>query len=66
MAARPLPAVPRSQTARLVLGTGFFLTTFLFLFSLLGPDRGNTVFFAVAAGAFLLLLARPFSPRNLD
>ena len=52
------PARPR-PTGRLVLGTGFFLTTILFFFSMLDPNAmARAWFFGIAAVAFLVALAR--------
>ena len=57
----PLPSahVPKTPTARLLLGTGFFLTTFLFVFSLLESSGARAAVFGLAAMVFLILLARP-------
>ncbi len=66
MAPRPSPASTKVPTARLLLGTGFFFTVFLFLFSLLEPDMGRSALFGVAAAVFLFLLARPSAPARDD
>ena len=61
---RPMARMPgapgvKPPTGRLVLGSGFFLTTFLFLFSLLEGHAVRSTLFGVAAAVFLLLLSRP-------
>jgi hypothetical protein len=57
----PMPGMPGSKapTARLLLGSGFFLTMFLFLFSLLEANAMRSALFGIAAAVFLLLLSRP-------
>ena len=63
----PMPGAPASkaQTTRLMLGSGFFLTTFLFIFSLLESNAVRSTLFGVAAAVFLFLLSRPVaSPRS--
>ena len=52
---RPAPATP---TTRLILGSGVFLSTALFVFSLLDSSRGRSVIFGLAAAACLVLLTR--------
>jgi hypothetical protein len=54
----PLRQSPPTPTARLLLGTGFFLTTALFLFSLLDSNGGRAVIFGIVAVICLILLAR--------
>ena len=66
MAPRPSTVAPKTPTARLLLGTGFFLTTFLFLFSLLEPSGPRATLFGIAAGVFLFLLARPIAPTSRE
>jgi hypothetical protein len=60
----PMPGVPGSKapTARLMLGSGFFLTMFLFLFSLLESNGMRSALFGIAAAVFLFLLSRPVAP----
>jgi hypothetical protein len=57
----PMPGAPGSKapTARLMLGSGFFLTMFLFLFSLLESNGMRSLLFGIAAAVFLFLLSRP-------
>jgi len=62
MAPRPSGVVPRNPTARVVLGSGFFLSTFLFIFSMLDSKAVNATLFGVTAATSLFLLARPVSP----
>jgi hypothetical protein len=59
MAPLPSSRAPKAPTARLLLGTGFFLTTFLFLFSLLESSGVRAAIFGLAAVVFLICLARP-------
>jgi hypothetical protein len=57
----PLPLrqpAPSTPTARLLLGTGFFLTTIMFVFSLLDADKSRAGFFGFIAVICLVLLAR--------
>jgi len=61
MAPMPAPMSTRNQTARLMLGSGFFLTMFLFIFSLLESNGFRAAMFGVAAAVFLFLLTRPVS-----
>jgi len=68
---RPRPMAPRpsiigskAQTARLMLGSGFFLTTFLFIFSLLESNAVRSTVSGIAAGVFLFLLSRPITPSR--
>jgi len=59
--ARPMP------TRRLVLGSGFFLTTILFFFSMLDPSAmGRAWIFGLAAVAFLVALARSGRRPRVD
>ena len=64
----PLPSSEPSKTptARLLLGTGFFLTTFLFVFSLLESNGTRAAVFGLAAIVFLILLARPVGRSSED
>jgi hypothetical protein len=57
----PLPplSAPKASTTRVLLGTGFFLTTFLFLFSLLESNGVLSVISGFAALVLLYLLSRP-------
>jgi hypothetical protein len=52
---RPAPPTP---TTRLILGSGVFLSTSLFIFSLLDSSYGRSVIFGLAAAACLVLLIR--------
>jgi hypothetical protein len=60
----PMPGLPgaKAPTARLMLGSGFFLTMFLFLFSLLESNAMRSALFGIAAAVFLFLLSRPVAP----
>jgi hypothetical protein len=66
MAPRPQAVAPKTPTARLILGTGFFLTVLLFLFSLLEPDGARSTLFGVAAAVFLFLLVRPVGSSSRE
>ncbi len=59
MAAMPSAPAPRAPATRLMLGSGFFLTTFLFVFSLLESNGLRAALFGVTAAVFLFLLSRP-------
>lgn len=63
MAARPSSSPSRAQSTRLMLGTGFFVTAVLFVFSLLEANAVRAALFAVASGVFLFLLSRPVAPN---
>jgi hypothetical protein len=58
MAPLPPSFAPRASSTRLLLGTGFFLSTVLFLFSLLESNHGLTGISGVAAVSCLILLSR--------
>ena len=60
---RPMVSLPARQgpptpTAKLLLGSGFFLTTALFVFSLLDSNGGRAGVFGFVAVICLILLAR--------
>ena len=59
MAPMPPARASKAPTARLLLGTGFFLTMFLSLFSLLESNGARSGIFGIASAVFLFLLARP-------
>ena len=60
----PLPPMMASKasTTRLLMGTAFFLTTFLCIFSLLESRGALAVISGVGAAFFLYLLSRPVRP----
>ncbi len=58
MAPLPLQRRPQTPTARLLLGSGFFLTTALFVFSLLDSNGGRAGVFGFIAIICLIMLAR--------
>ena len=63
MAPLPSPAPSRTPVSRLLLGTGFFLSTILFLFSLLDSNGARAGLFAfVALVCLVLLIRRPSRP----
>jgi hypothetical protein len=58
MAPLPLQQAPPTPTARLFLGAGFFLTTLLFIFSLLDSNGGRAGVFGLIAVVCLIFLTR--------
>jgi hypothetical protein len=66
MAPLPSPARSRTPTSRLLLGSGFFLSTILFLFSLLDFNSARAMLFAFVALVCLVLLTRRPSRSRED
>jgi hypothetical protein len=58
MAPLPSPIAAKTPTAKLVLGSAFFLSTILFVFSLLDSSGGRAGFFGLAAVVCMILLTR--------
>ncbi|WP_435007764.1 hypothetical protein P12x_005029 [Tundrisphaera lichenicola] len=64
MAPMPLNPAARAPAGRLMLGSAFFLTICLFLFSLLSGNAGRSALFGIASAVFLFLLSRPVAPNR--
>lgn len=57
---------PATPTARILLGSGFFLTTILFVFSMLDANGERAGFFGLIAVICLILLGRQSNRRSRD
>jgi hypothetical protein len=66
MAPLPLKQGSPTPTARMLLGTGLFLTTLLFLFSLLDKNGARAGIFGVSALVCLIFLIRQTGGQSRD